>query len=311
VPSLQSLLPPTVDQAAAYPDVRAVGSAVRRRDLPAAIAAYQKIPLCGGRWLAARAVGEVRGALALLEPALSRDAANGALRTLLGATQIAVGWRVRTANAAGLVSRAQFATFHQRLREAEQVLTPVTTADPADLAAATLRITIARGLQLGESEARSRYLAVARQDPHFLPAQRHLLRQLLPRWGGSSAAMLAFARDCVEAAPPGSANGALVAEALVEQARELWGWQRRFGRDEIREELDAAADKSVRHPDFQPGYDWVYAYNAFALAYTRGRRYRAAAPYFRRLGRYADDALWDPRPGTGFALARFNTMLFG
>ncbi len=58
----------------------------------------------------------------------------------------------------------------------------------------------------------------------------------------------------------------------------------------------------------------MYAYNAFALAYTRARRYRAAAPYFRRLGRYADDALWDivhPSPGTGFALARFNTMLFG
>lgn len=314
MPTLLSLRPPTTYPARAYPDVHAVVDAVDRGDVPGALRAYQAIPLWSGRWLAAHTLGLRGGAVATLSDALPASPTDSALRTLLGGALVGMAWRVRSSLEPQHVSAEQFELFHQRLREADQVLGPVAAADPANVAAGTLRVTIARGLQMGLGEARSRYHAVARQDPHFLPAQRHLLRQLCPKWGGSTEEMYAFARERVAQAPPGSAVGALIVEAHVEHwttIRSLGGW---FGKPEIREEIDRAAQESVLHPEFQGGYDWVYAYNMFAFVYTRSRRYRAAAPMFKALGRYVEENLWSwahDSPGTGFWLARTNTMVWG
>jgi len=288
--------------------------AIRRRDVPAALRAYEEIQLWNGRWLAATVVGKRAGALALLSPALLRDPTDGSLRTLLGASLIEAGWRVRTYARAKDVSPERFAAFHQRLAEAEQVLAPATDIDPANLAAATLRITIARGLSMGLPEARSRYQAVARHDPHFPPAQRQLLRQLFPRWGGSTEEMYAFARERLDAAPPGSTVGVTIAEAHIDNWATMGSPRGWFKRPEIREELDKAAAKSVHHPDSRRGYDWVYAYNTFAFVYTRSGRYRDAAPLFKALGRYAENAPWSygfSDPDTAFSVARLATMLRG
>ncbi len=271
MPVMISQLPPTTNLAAAYPDVRAVVAAVRRQDVTGAVKAYREIPLQSGRWLAARAVGELRRAVVVLRPALVADPDDPAVRTMLGAALIADGWRTRTTQRAAMVSRKRFAGFHAQLREAEQVLLPATAEDPTNLAAGALRVTVARGLELGQAEARRRYEQVAKHDPHFVPAQLHLLRQLCPKWGGSFDAMYAFARQCAQAAPPGALNGVVVAQAHIEYWTErasLGGW---FGRPEIREEVDRVAARSVGHPDYRPTYGWVEASRLMSSLYTRGR----------------------------------------
>jgi hypothetical protein len=278
MPALLSLRPPTTDPVAAYPDLKNLVRAVRTGDL-AGLAAYQDIPV-SGRYLAAKVAAELKNAVPVLEPALRADPGNAGIRTLLGAALIADAWRIRTARRARYVSAEQFQAFHAGLAEAEQVLLPATVQDPTDVVAGTFRITIARGLEMGQAEARRRYDQVARHSPDFLPAQSQLLQQLCPKWGGSFEAMYAFARERAQSAPLGALNGMLLAEAHVEYWFDTKKTGRWFGSREVGEELDRVAARSVRHADFQPTYGWVAAFNTFAFAYSLAGNYGAAVPYF-------------------------------
>ncbi|GAA1897419.1 hypothetical protein [Asanoa iriomotensis] len=59
----------------------------------------------------------------------------------------------------------------------------------------TARLTTARGLEMGQAEARRRYDRLAALDPHHLPGQRQLLQQLCAKWGWSLEDMHAFATE--------------------------------------------------------------------------------------------------------------------
>src|SRR5690606_33264850 len=117
-------------------------------------------------------------------------------------------------------------------------------------------------------------------------AQRSLLQQMCPKWSGDFAAMHRFAADCTAAAPPGSHNALLVVEGHLEHWGELEGDERKtyFEQDAVRDEILAAGERSVLHPDFKRTIGWVYALGIFALGYTMLAAWTPAKRCFEALG---------------------------
>jgi hypothetical protein len=177
----------------------------------------------------------------------------------------------------------------------------VTARKPGYTSAWYERQQTARGLSLGQAEAQRRYQAIVKAAPHFYPGQWNMIQQLCPKWGGSYEAMHGFAVECTKASPPGSVNGAVVAEAHIEHWLLL-------KRDEsagaaaaylklpgVQQELLWAAGHSVLNPAFQPAIGWVRAHSAFAMAFSLAESYPAAAAHFNALlsgGNLADKQPW-------------------
>ncbi|MBE1493854.1 hypothetical protein H4696_000954 [Amycolatopsis lexingtonensis] len=226
---------------------------------------------------------------------------------LLAAQFVQQGWNVRGTGRAAGVSREQFAAMHEHLRRAEQLLIDVTAREPANAAAWWLRLTTARGLGLGRSEARRRYDRLTAHHPGFLAAQRNLLQQLSPKWGGSWDVAHAFVRECTAAARPGDPQGVLVPELYLEHWLEL---EPEAGGDYLRqpgihEEITAAASASVLHPAYRSRFGWVAAHSTFAMAFSLIGDLPRAAVHFRVLGGRASEAPWHYFPDRVAAHARY------
>ncbi|MFR9774766.1 hypothetical protein ACL02O_01755 [Micromonospora sp. MS34] len=299
-------MPPTppaqLDAEAAYPEVAALRTALRDHDWPALAAVFADADPATATHLVDVAAEWV-GVESLLQVRLQRKPEDHLARTLLGATLVHTGWRIRTRATADRVSADRFARFHDHLRRAERILIDVTAQRPDDAAAWTQRITLARGLGLGQAETRRRYDRLARHVPHHLRAQGSLLQQLCPKWGGDWAAVDAFAQDCVEAAPAGAPQGVLVAEAHYERIMEI-GDLRGLGEylrtPEVAEQIRAAADRSVRHPEHRHTIGWVFVRSMFALVFHLMGEHAAAREQFDALGEHGSPAVF----GTAAQLAQ-------
>ena len=162
-------------------------------------------------------LADLPGIETFLQGVLAEDPDDVLARTLLAARYVRLGWAVRGGAYADKVGKDQFATFHDWLRRAEQILVDV-CADRPDLAPAwTTRILTARGLELGHAEARRRYARLAEHHPHVVAAQEQLIQQLCPKWGGTWEAALSFAREAAAAAPPGAPSGTVIATVHIER----------------------------------------------------------------------------------------------
>ncbi|MFI5497033.1 hypothetical protein [Actinoplanes sp. NPDC051859] len=230
-----------------------------------------------------------------LRTVLRNDPNDGAASAMLGAHLTDVGWQVRGGARAKYVSRDQFAVFHEWLAKAERVLVDGAARNPHDPAIWTARLPTARGLQLGEAEARRRYGHLAAADPHHRPGQEHLLQQLCPKWGGSWDSAHAFAREAMLSSPPGSQNAVLVAAAHVEHWLDLEsGEDQEYLRSTaVRNEIYEAAAHSVWHPQFARTYGWVSVLSAFAMLFSQSGDQRAAGPLFVALGPLASEWPWN------------------
>ncbi|MEV0177813.1 hypothetical protein AB0I54_00700 [Streptomyces sp. NPDC050625] len=243
---------------------------------------------------AAGALAGIDGIEGYLEEAADALPGDPLPRTLLAERYIHIGWTIRSRASAEHVSRDQFEQFHAWLRKAEQRLIEVCAEQPTYAPAWTARLLTARGLQLGQSEARRRYDRLSAHHPHQFRAQSQLLQQLCPKWGGSWEAVHGFAQECVSAAPDGSLAGVLVAEAHVEHGLDLSDvagteYMRNVS---VRNELRHAAQASVLHPDHRPGWPSVTGHSTFALAFSLGGHLKDAAPHFVALGNTAAESLW-------------------
>ncbi|QBJ90887.1 hypothetical protein D0Z67_11615 [Streptomyces seoulensis] len=215
--------------------------------------------------------------------------------TLLGAREIAIGWEIRTAARAESVTREQFATFHAHLRTAEQLLIRATALDPSYVPAWAERLNTARGLGLGQNEARRRYDRLAKSHPHHFTAQTRLLQQLCPKWGGSWEAAHSFARDRMLGAPDGSLSAGLVAEAHLEHWLDLDAGEERHAylrQSHVHAELVEAAGRSVLHPEFRRDPGWVTVAGCFAALFSLIGDTARAAAHFRALGNLASKLPW-------------------
>jgi hypothetical protein len=252
-----------------------------------------------------------------LRGVLRADPADGGAGALLGHHLIRRAWALRTSYRASAVSRERFAAFHEVLRLAEQVLSPAAAAAPDDPAIWVARLTVARGLQMGQAEARRRYDRQAKLDPHHLPGQTQLARQLAPKWGGTWEALHTFCREAAHAAPPGAPNAMLIAEAHLERWFDIRGIRigtaNAYLRSEpVRTEIEEAAHQSVWHPEFQRTYGWLEATNTFAVTYCLLGDMGSAKTLFRRLGGLGTEYPWAyvfPTGGVAMRWYRLRSLL--
>ncbi|MET7380592.1 hypothetical protein ABZT08_17525 [Streptomyces sp. NPDC005526] len=290
-----SLPPPDFELASAYPEVAWVRQAAAAWDWAALRQYVDSLPPGTDRAFVVRVISEVPGVEQSLRELVAAAPYDVFALTVLGAREIQVGWGIRTAARAEQVSREQFAAFHERLREAEKLLIRATALDPTQDAAWAERLNTARGLQLGQNEARRRYDRLAAHHPHHFTGQARLLQQLCPKWGGSWENAHGFARECLLGAPAGALNGGLVAETHVEHWLDLPAGQERtdyLRRPHVHAELVEAAERSVSHPEFRRPYGWVTVQGSFAALFSLiGDRARAAE-HFRALGNLASEYPW-------------------
>ena len=173
-----------------------------------------------------------------------------------------------------------------------------------------------RGLRLGRSEARRRYDRLAAIDPHHLPGQWQFLQQLCPKSGGEWPHAHTFARETAAAAPPGSFDPVLVAEAhlehwLEEHGRSAAAGRRYLSAGPVRDELNEAADRSVRHPAFRRTHGWVRVTSTFAMAFALLDDRPAAAALFTALGDLGSDRPWDYLGDPGPTIVKYRKRAGG
>jgi hypothetical protein len=283
---------------------------VGRSDWDAVSAYFQGVPARSDRSVAVRVVAENAGSEQFLQRVVDTERDSSLARTLLGARFIVMAWDARGATWAKYVKASQWRVFHYNLHHAERVLADATAIDPSNAAAWTERITVARGLSLGQDEARRRYEQAAEHCDVPYTAQTQLLQTLCPKWGGSLDAIHSFARQCLDAAKPGSLGGAIVAHAHVEHGFQEYGvgeLGRYFRIPRVKEEIAAAAAKTVLHPDFRPVHGWVGAHSVFAFAFAHASAHAEAAKHFAALGNRAASYPWsmhDARWMAAFRRAR-------
>ena len=271
---------PTMDPSAAYPELVSLCTALLARDW-AAVRAILAEQDPAGRTRLIRFAGDVPEAGPLLREQVAADPTDTLAATLLASRLIEEAWEVRSGARAQYVSRDQFARFHEILRDAERLLIDAAAYDPSDPAVWVQRLITARGLELGQSEARRRYDRLAEHDPHHLPGQVQFLQQVAPKWSGSLEEMHGFARTAMLAAPEGAPNAVLVVEAHIEHALlELKGDERGryFRKAQVREEVREAAARSILHPAYRRTVGWVSVENTFAFMFSHDGRLRSRRP---------------------------------
>jgi hypothetical protein len=292
------------DQAAAFPELVELRESARAADWTAIELFFAGLSDTDMAVHAVKVVADVAGAEEFLEQLPPSPLA----RRLLAARYVSQAWEIRSGERAQHVSRDQFEGMHELLRRAEPILIQLTAKDPADAVAWVFRLTTARGLELGQSEARRRYDRLARVAPHCFAAQSRLLQQLCPKWSGSWEVAHAFTQQCMDAAPPGSLSPAVVGEAHLEHYLDLEGAERGryLAKVSVQHEIRAAAEKSVLHPDFAGGYHWPQAHGVFAVLFAEMGDHRRAATHFEALGDAASEYPWTMfgDPAAGFARLR-------
>jgi hypothetical protein len=279
-----------------YPELRPIGNALRRGDWSQVAAAFDYLPAGTDEAGVVNAVVDVKGSETFLQRMVNEQE-SPLPYLLLAARYITIAWQIRGRQTAQHVSQEQFAGFHDFLRRAERVLSGVTAAEPGNTTAWALRLPVARGLRFGLEEARRRYALAACGNPAPAFAQRQLLQQLCPKWGGSLEEVHQFTEECLEDAPGGSLSGALVAEGHLEHlAEDPNEGAAHLRQPHVIKQLQQAADQSVLHPDFQPVYGWVSAHNTFAFLWWGLDEYSKAATHFHAVGNRIGGYPWDLSP---------------
>ncbi|TNM38413.1 hypothetical protein FHP29_14220 [Nocardioides albidus] len=281
-----------------FPEIGAIRSAVRA-------GAWEPVASYVDEWrvddpqrasLAAWTVVETDGAEALL----TAQPRTQLTRTLAAALRIQEAWQIRGSGRASTVSDEQWVGFRAKLVAAERELMELAAIDPRDGLVAYLRLTSGRGLGLGLSEAQRRYARLAAICPDYISAQMAHLQTLAPKWSGSTELMFEFARTAVKEGRPGSSAGRLVALAHLEHWLDLGDEGGSYvEREEVQQELVAAADASVFHPAYEPGLRWITDHSYFACLHAIGGRHDLTRRHFEALGPVADLDAWsyfaDPR----------------
>jgi hypothetical protein len=303
---------PVSDPFVALPELTPLYGIAQSGDWAATEAYFAGLDSVDNVSFAVRALAGISGTEGYLEKAVQDRPGDPLARTLLAERYTRIGWWKRGRKDAQNVSREQFELFHDWLRKSERILIEVCAEHPDHAPAWTARLTTARMLELGRAEARRRYDRLSAHHPHHISAQRQLLQQLCPKWGGSWEDAHGFAKECVSAAPEGSYAGMVVAEAHVEHWLSLpEDEDREYLEDaSVRDDLRHAAQVSLLHPDHRPGWHGFIGHSTFAMAFSLGGHLKDAAPHFAVLGDTVSKAPWDHLPDWQgeFAYYRANAL---
>jgi hypothetical protein len=239
---------------------------------------------------AANTVARTQGAQRLLAEVTRNDPDDMLAHTLAAENLVFEAWEIRTSARAEHVSREQFAGFHRCLRQAEQLLIRITARQPDNLLAWKTRLNTARGLQLGQNEARRRYDRLAEHHPQYFPAQATFLQQLCPKWGGNWDTAFAFAREC---ANQGGLGPAVLAEAHLERWADLGVREGRSHLAGAHGELVQAARQTALDPAMPSRFYTAYLHNLFAMLFGLIGDRQAAAVHFQAIGGAVTSFPWD------------------
>jgi hypothetical protein len=289
---------PVHDLQAAFPFLQQLGGAARAGDWGSVSSMLAALDDGDDLATAARTVADTEGAESMLEAAVAAagDGAAGVLpRSLLAHHHIRTARRIRTGRSAAPAPASRSQASRERLRRAELLLIDAVAVDPAHTLGWHLRLSTARGLGLGQSEARRRYDRLAAHRPRHYPAQRQLLQQLCPKWGGSWEAAHAFAEECRTGAEPGGLGALIGVEAHVEHWMSLEGTEKHsyWWAEGVQESLTAAAEASVLHPRYHRELSWIAAHTVLAAAFSFAGRPELAAPHFTQLGGFTTAYPWN------------------
>ena len=289
---------PDFKHRSAYPDEEAAEQAVRTRDWARVRAIWDKGTTWRERGQALAGAG-VDGSEVFLREVVERHPDDLLAATMLASRLITVGWSIRGDGWGSSVGQTQAEAFHDHLSQAEQLLISVCARDPGFLPAWTHRLTTARALSLGISEARRRYDRAVKIEPHHMGAQQSLLQQLCPKWGGDWDLAHGFANQCAAAAPAGHPNAAIVVDAHMEHWMILKAPEASeyFKDQAVHAQIQDAAQRSVFHPDFDRSRTWIYPFSMFALGFTMIGDWTSAKRCFLELGNYADEWGWQYMDG--------------
>ncbi|MDG4833449.1 hypothetical protein O7627_29690 [Solwaraspora sp. WMMD1047] len=224
-----------------------------------------------------------------------------------GAHAISWAWEARGSGRANTVGEAAYKIFFKRLKVAEDCLDDVTDRDSDSATAWAFLVVLGRARQLGIDETRRRFDKVRRRHPWHVEAHEQMLQQLCRKWGGSHELMHGFAAETLAAMPAGSLLGQLTPAAHLEHWLDL-----PEGEDEgylttaeVRADLNAAADRSVRHPDFVRRAHWPTVHNSFAMAFSLNGDWSAAREQFDVIGDLMTEWPWQYMANKENSFVRF------
>ncbi|WP_091559153.1 DUF4034 domain-containing protein [Micromonospora pattaloongensis] len=221
-----------------------------------------------------------------------------------GAHAIHWAWEARGGGRASTVGDEAFRLFFKRLKLAEDCLDEVTDRDRDSATPWVFLVILGRGRQLGIDETRRRFEEVCRRYPWHLEAHDQMLQQLCRKWSGSHDLMHEFAQRTLAEMPAGSPLGRLTATAHLEHWLDLDSDEDAayIGSAEVRAQLLAAADRSVRHPDYVRRPGWPSVHNSFATAFSFSGDWTAAAEQFDIIGDLVTEWPWQymRRPDLAF-----------
>ncbi|HWS25442.1 MAG TPA: hypothetical protein VN259_02605 [Xanthomonadales bacterium] len=116
-------------------------------------------------------------------------------RMIRGAQCTHWAWQARSSRTADQVDNAAFAEFFRRLELAEADLDAAQRLDPASALPAALMLRVLTGQQADDDHKRATFEQAVSRAPTLLSAHRAMFSAQCAKWGGSDAAMLAFARE--------------------------------------------------------------------------------------------------------------------
>lgn len=236
---------------------------------------------------------------------------NSALPLLVrGAHGVRWAWKARGAPTAGYTSQEQLGEFFRRLKMAESCLEAAIERDPADSTAWSYLVAAGRGRQVERAEAERRFAGAVAKQPWHLAAHMSMLQYLSKKWCGGHDEMFAFAREAAANSPAGSPLGVLVAEAHIEYWLDISSGEdaKYMSRPEVVAELNAAAERSVRHPDYHRRPGWPAIHNTFAFAFVCAGDFRSAADQFDTIGDLVAEHPWRNFRNDGDGVAAYQDL---
>lgn len=284
-----------IDPCVYDPDARQLRAALEARDWKAARDYLDTVDDPDDRAFYISICADVPGVQDWIEEWIAADPDATLPLLVRGAHAVYWAWEARGTARAKDTSREQFRGFAQRLKLAEDCLDEVVERNPDDSTAWAFLVISARGRGVDRAEAQRRFDGVVRCHPGHLRAHQGMLQYLCQKWYGSNEEMFAFARKAAESASPGSPLAVLIAEAHVERwlsESDDKASAAYFKQPDVVRELNAAADRSVRHPGYRPRPGAVQLRNSFAFAFALAGDGQSAMEQFELIGDEVTEFPW-------------------
>lgn len=195
-----------------------------------------------------------------------------------GKALIRHAWNARGRGWASTVTEQGAKSFQERLKKAKEELEKAYSLNPSDPIPPASLITVAMGLGLDQQEVDKQFQRGISVSPEEYELYRAKMLCLAPKWCGSEAEMLGFARETAKNAPKGAITPKILADAHWELYKEANNDTRYFRQPGVWPELKEVYLRISSDPKT------IYWINEFAMAAFYAGDYETASQQINRLG---------------------------